>query len=157
MKRTPKSKTEAIALMQRFQKSRETGTEEKLQMEIVMSFSEKLPEKRGRLFATFQNPTKEQHGLWVSKGMVKGVADLIYIDEDFHIIGIEVKHPEMEHHRDTVKDQAIWLSENCYRGYFCTSVEMFWQIISGGEGIDPKKVLKFVEKNSTIKFKVLDL
>ena len=89
--------------------------------------------------------------------MVKGVADLIWIDDQYRIIGIEVKHPEMEHNRSTVIDQANWMINNCYRGYFCISVEMFWSILDGGHGIDPKKVLKYVEKMSTIRFKVLDL
>lgn len=157
MKRIPTSKTEAIKIELIKQQKRELGSEEMLQMEIVTKFSEKYPEKRGRLFATFQNPTPEQHGLWVSKGLVKGVSDLIWIDDLFRIVGIEVKHPEKEHDRKTVADQANWLINNCCRGYFCTSVEMFWNILSGGEGIDPKKVLKYMEKYSTIKFKNVDL
>lgn len=157
MKRTPTSRTEAIAFAQRKQQKREFGSEEKLQMEIVTQFANRFPEKRGRLFATFQNPTPEQHGLWVSKGMVKGVSDLIYIDSEHRIIGIEVKHPEMDHNRTTVIDQANWLINNCYRGYFCTSVDMFWEILNGQNGIDPKKVLKIMEKMSTIRFKNVDL
>ena len=157
MKRTPTSRAEAIKFAEQRQKKREIGSEERLQMEIVMQYANRFPEKRGRLFATFQNPTPEQHGLWVSKGLVKGVSDLIYIDSEHRIMGIEVKHPEMEHSRSTVVDQANWLINNCYRGYFCTSFDMFWNIVDGGEGIDPKKVIKFMEKYSTIKFKVLDL
>lgn len=157
MKRTPTSRTEAAIIAQKRLRSAEFGSEERLQMEIVRSFADKFSEKRGRLFATFQNPTPEQHGLWVSKGMVKGVADLIWIDNENRIVGIEVKHPEMEHHRSTLIDQANWLINNCYRGYFCTSVEMFWRILDGGDGIDPKKVLKYVDKSSTVKFKMLDL
>ena len=157
MKRTPTSKAEAIKIASMRQQKRELGSEEMLQMEIVTKFSEKYPEKRGRLFATFQNPTPEQHGIWISRGMIKGVSDLILIDEMFRIVGIEVKHPEKEHDRKTVIDQANWLINNCYRGYFCTSIEMFWNILSGGEGINPKKVLKYMEKYSTIKFKNVDL
>lgn len=157
MKRTPTSRTEASVIAQKRLRSAEFGSEERLQMEIVRQYAEKYPDKRGRLFATFQNPTPEQHGLWVSKGMVKGVSDLIWIDEQYRIVGIEVKHPEMEHNRKTVIDQANWLINNCYRGYFCTSLEMFWIILDGGDGINPKKVLKYVEKMSTIRFKVLDL
>lgn len=157
MRKTPKNKEEAVRLSLKKKDAKATGTEEKLQMDIVTSFAIKHPEKRGRLFATFQNPTLEQYGLWLSKGLVKGVADLIYIDDNFRIIGIEVKHPEKEHHKKTVVDQAKWLRDCCYRGYFCTSVDMFWDIINGGEGIDPRKVLKIVEKVSTIRFKTLCL
>jgi hypothetical protein len=157
MKKTPKSRTEAILMDTKKNTSRHLVSEEKLQMDMVTAFSDKFPEKRGRLFATFQNPTPEQHGLWLSKGMVKGVADLIYIDNNCHIVGIEVKDPEKRHHKKTVIDQANWLLNCCHCGYFCTSVEMFWEIINGGKGIDPKKVLKFVEKVSTIQFKRLSL
>ena len=157
MKRTPKTRAEAIAFTQNKAKKRDIGTEEILQMQMVTEFANRHPEKRGRLFATFQNPTPEQHGLWLSKGLVKGVSDLIYIDSEYRTIGIEVKDPEMEHHRSTVEDQANWLINNCYKGYFCTSVAMFWDIVNGGEGICPEKVLNFVEKASTIRFKVLDL
>lgn len=157
MRRIPKNKEEAVRFSQRKKDAKSAGTEEKLQMDIVTSFSIKHPGKRGRLFATFQNPTPEQYGLWLSKGLVKGVADLIYIDDNFRIIGIEVKHPEKEHHKKTVIDQAKWLQNCCYRGYFCTSVDMFWDIINDGEGIDPNKVLKIVEKVSTIRFKTLCL
>ena len=157
MRRSPRNRAEAIAMYKSKAKKRQLGTEEVLQMNMVTSFASKHPDKRGRLFATFQNPTPEQHGLWLSKGMVKGVSDLIYSDDSRRMIGIEVKHPEKEHHKKTVIDQANWLINNCYRGYFCTSVDMFWNIINGGEGIDPRKVLKFMEKMSTIRFKVLDL
>jgi len=157
MKRTPTNRAEAISLVKKKSKSRSLGSEEKLQMDIVTSFANRLPGKRGRLFATFQNPTLEQHGLWLSKGLVKGVADLIYIDDKYRIIGIEVKHPAKEHHKKTVIDQANWLQNCCHKGYFCTSVDMLWDIINGKEGISPMKVLKFVEKVSTIRFKVLDL
>jgi len=157
MRRTPKNRQEAIALREKKSKSRQIGSEERLQMDIVTSFASKYPNKRGRLFATFQNPTPEQHGLWLSKGMVKGVADLLYIDDHYRIIGIEVKHPEKDHHKKTVIDQAKWLQNCCYRGYFCTSVDMFWDIINDGDGIEPEKVLKFVEKASTIRFKMLSL
>lgn len=157
MKKTPTNRQEAITMNLKKTKSRQIGSEERLQMDMATSFSEKFPEKRGRLFATFQNPTPEQHGLWLSKGLVKGIADLIYIDDNYRIIGIEVKHPGKEHHKKTVIDQANWLINCCHRGYFCTSVYMFWDIINGGEGIDPRKVLKFMEKVSTIRFKVLDL
>lgn len=157
MRKTPINRQEAIAINQKKLTSKLLGSEEKLQMDIVTSFANQHPDKRGRLFATFQNPTREQHGLWLSKGLIKGVADLIYINDWYQIIGIEVKHPEKEHHKKTVVDQAKWLQDCCYRGYFCTSVDMFWDIINGNEGIDPEKVLKFMEKVSTIRFKVLDL
>jgi len=157
MKKIPENRAEAISMSAKKTDRRQLGSEEKLQMDIVTAFSAKFPEKRGRLFATFQNPTPEQHGLWLSKGMVKGVSDLIYTDEQRRQVGIEVKDPEKRHHKKTVIDQANWLINCCYRGYFCTSVDMFWTIINGGKGIDPKKVLKFMEKVSTIQFKRLSL
>jgi hypothetical protein len=158
MKRTPKNRQEAIAMSQKRAEAKDKGSEDLLQSEIFKSFTNKYPEQRGRLFSTFQNPHGlKQYGIWVARGLVEGVSDLLYIDDDHRIIGIEVKHTEKYHSSDTVKRQAEWIFNCAYRGGFCVSVDMFWQIINNqSNGIEPKKVLKYLENNSkkkSIQFK----
>ncbi len=152
MKRTPTTREEAIRLNEKLAASRLTGTEATLQSQCAKQFAERYPEKRGRLIATFQNPTPEQHGLWVAKGMVAGVSDMIYIDEQFRVVGIEMKQIGARHSKTSLDRQCHFLINCCYRGYFCTSVEMFWEIINGGVGIDPKKIKYLVENSSTYQF-----
>lgn len=131
MKRTPTSRTEALALIAKRQQSRLCPSEEHLQIECVKAFAEKYPEKRGRLFATFQNPSIEQYGLWIAKGFVPGVSDLIYINDDYKIIGIELKQKGKRHSMEHLRRQMEWMRSNCHRYGFITSLSEFWDIIEG--------------------------
>lgn len=153
MRRTPTTRSEAIALATRRAKSASLGTEESLQSNIVTAFASRYPALRGRLFATFQNPTPEQHGLWIALGLVPGVSDLLYIESDYHVVGIEVKQPGKVHKSAHLKRQAEWIINNCYRGGFCTSVEMFFDMIENGtNGIDPKIILEKISTKATFVF-----
>jgi len=150
MKKTPKTREEATLIASRRQKSIEVGTEDTLQASIKDAFEERYPEKIGRLFATFQNPTKEQYGQWITRGFVPGVSDMIFISDNFEIVPIEIKHPEKIHKRDHIIRQAKWIINNSRRGGFCTSIDMFFNIIEGrSNGIDPIRVLEHLEKYST--------
>lgn len=150
MKHTPTSRSEAISIAARRQKSIEVGTEDTLQASIVRAFNEKYPEQKGRLFATFQNPVVAQYGIWIARGMIEGVSDLLYTDDRRRLIAIEVKHVDKLHRRDHIVRQANWIINNAYSGGFCTSVDMFFNIIEGrSNGIDPKKLLSAMENNST--------
>jgi len=154
MKRTPTSRTETTLIASRRQKSIEVGTEDTLQASIVRAFNEKYPEQKGRLFATFQNPVVAQYGIWIARGMVEGVSDLLYTDDHRRLIAIEVKHLEKLHKRDHIVRQANWIINNCYSGGFCTSIDMFFNIIEGrSNGIDPRKLLENISKKQTIVFK----
>lgn len=154
MKKTPTNRSEAQSLLAKCQKNIELGSEERLQYEIVKSYRERYPDKHGRLFATFQNPVVQEYGIWIAKGMVEGVSDLLYTDDQRRLVAIEVKHPERPHKRDHVIRQANWIINNAYRGGFCTSVEMFWQMIEGqSNGIDPRLFLENISTHSTIVFK----
>lgn len=159
MKRIPISRAEATLIASNRKKSIEVGTEDTLQASIKYAFEERYPEKIGRLFATFQNPTKEQYGQWITRGFVPGVSDMIFIDDNFEIVPIEIKHPEKIHKRDHIIRQAKWMINNSRRGGFCTSIDMFFDIIEGrSNGIDPKHVLQHLEKYSkkgTVVFKDL--
>lgn len=156
MKKTPTSRTEAINIALKRQKSIIEGTEETLQASIFRSYRDKFPDRKYNLFATFSNPTVEQIGVWRTKGFTEGISDIIHIDDNKHIVGIEVKHELKVHSAVTVLRQCEFLS-SCHRGYFCTSVEMFWTIINGGDGICPTTVKSFLENKSTIRFKDLYL
>ena len=127
--------------------------EKKLQAKIVEEFSLAYPERRGRLFATFQETVNVIQGtIWVALGLVKNISDLIYIDDDKLIIGIEIKAPGTRHNSKHVIGQCHWLMNIPKRGYFCTSVEMFFKIIDGGEGILPQSVLDRTNGHKTVGF-----
>lgn len=159
MKKIPKNRQEAELIASRRQKSIEVGTEDTLQASIKDAFEAKYPEKIGRLFATFQNPVPAQVGLWIAKGLVPGVSDMIFIDDNFEIVPVEIKHVDKKHDVDHVIKQAKWIINNSRRGGFCTSIDMFFDIIEGrSNGIDPKRVLEHLEKYSkkgTVVFKDL--
>ena len=125
-------------------------SEHKLQSEIVIRFSQVFPERRGRLFATFQETDKGSH--LTSLGLVKGVSDLLYVTENGELIGIELKYPGKRHNAEHIKEQAYWLATIPKRGYFCTSMNMFFDIINGGEGIDPRLVLRNMGEAKTYVF-----
>lgn len=149
MKKTPKSREEATLIASRRQNSIEVGTEDTLQASIVRAFNEEYPEQKGRLFATFQNPLIQQYGIWIARGMVEGVSDLLYTDDQRRLVAIECKHPDKVHKRDHIIRQANWIINNCWRGGFCTSIDMFFNIIEGrSNGIDPRKLLSDMENNS---------
>lgn len=154
MKRTPTSRSEVISIATRRQKSIEVGTEDTLQASIVRAFNEKYPEQKGRLFATFQNPVVAQYGIWIARGMIEGVSDLLYTDSQKRLIAIEVKHVDKLHKRDHIIRQANWIINNAYSGGFCTSVDMFFNIIEGrSNGIDPRKLLENISTKNAIMFK----
>ena len=154
MKRTPTSRTEALALIAKRQHNKEIGSEDHLQVACVNAFANKYPEKRGRLFATFQNPTDvTQTNIWIAKGLVAGVSDLIYIDDEFRIIGIELKQVGKRHSSDHLRRQIQWMSNNCYRAAFVTSPEMCLDFIEcKSNGISCKFILDKLENNSIKSF-----
>ena len=154
MKNTPRNREEATLIASHRQKSIEVGTEDTLQASIVRAFNEKYPDQKGRLFATFQNPLVQQYGIWIARGMIEGVSDLLYTDDQRRLIGIEVKHIEKLHKRDHIIRQANWIINNCYSGGFCTSVDMFFNMIEGrSNGIDPRKLLENISTKQNVVFK----
>lgn len=129
--------------------------EARLQSQMVIQFSQRHPEQRGRLigyFATSESIIQTSQKL--SLGLVKGASDLFYITEAGEMVGIEVKSPGSSHNRQHLVSQAEWLLKVPRRGYFCDSVEMFWNIIEGGSGIDPEVVLEncLGKKSSTVRW-----
>jgi hypothetical protein len=152
MKRTPTSRSEAISIAAKRAKSIDEGTEDTLQASIKLAFEEKYPEQIGRLFATFQNPVQAQYGIWIARGMVEGVSDLLYTDDHRRLVAIEIKHPEKVHKREHIIRQANWIINSAWKGGFCTSIPMFFDMIEGrNNGIDPKHVIQHLERFSKIR------
>ncbi len=116
--------------------------EQKLQADCCVQFSQKYPEKRGYLFSYFANSNSAIQGAQkLSLGLVRGVSDLLYV-EDGELIGMELKVPNSSHSRSHLIEQSRWLLTVPKHGFFCDSIEIFWNIIEGGSGIDPEVVLE---------------
>lgn len=126
-------------------KTKGTAQEEhRLQGRIVIDHAARCPQRKDHLIATFQEVETPQEGARKKTlGLVAGVSDLLYFDHE--VTGIEVKHPFTNHKVDHVRRQANWLLSVPNRGFFCDSVEMFWEIIERRGGIDPRKVLSYLE------------
>lgn len=120
--------------------------EDILQGSFVLWFNNTFPDRRGDLFATFHETRSQIEGSQkLTKGLVPGVSDLILLDLGV-MTGIEVKYPGTKHKVDHLKRQANWLIDHPRRGYFCDNIEMFKNIVYGGDGMCPHKVLAFLNK-----------
>lgn len=120
--------------------------EARLQARMVIEFSQERPHDKGRLIGYFaETENKIEGATKLSLGLVKGCSDLLYIPEDNQkVVGIEVKAPGSRHKVLHLKEQCHWLLKVPYKGYFCDTIEMFWDIIEGGRGIDPDKVFDYL-------------
>jgi hypothetical protein len=124
--------------------------EAQLQAKMVIEFSQKRPEERGRLFGYFAETSSPVQGAqMLSLGLIRGVSDLIYIDDYKRIVGIEVKAKGSSHSVKHLKEQAEWLINCCHRGCFCDSLDMFWDIINGCIGYHPEFILKRLDNIKT--------
>jgi len=116
-------------------------TESQLQSECVIQFSQAHPELKGNLIGYFANADNKIKGaINNSLGLVKNCSDLLYI-KNGELIGLELKIPNSRHDRIHLCGQSLWLLKTPKIGWFVDSLEMFWQIINGGSGIDPQIVL----------------
>jgi len=119
--------------------------EQKLQSECVRWFSFDYPDRRGHLFATFQETLNAAQGSFrLSLGLVKGVSDLLFIDGG-KLFGIEMKVEGTQHNILHVLEQAYFISHVASGGGFCTSLDMFKVFIrSGGKQglISPEIVIE---------------
>ena len=135
--------------------------EHQLQAKCVDAFRKKLAsqgriQEIHRLFGYFaETENAIQGAVMLSLGLAKGESDLFYIDDDKRIWGIEMKEPDSSHDVIHLKQQATWLKNIPYRGYFCDSIEMFWNIINGGVGIHPDIIMENLKdvKTKTISWK----
>jgi len=134
-----------------------SNPEHKLQAECVKQFGQKYPEKRGALIAYFAETESGRDGaLKVALGLVADISDLLYFPNR-EMWGIELKFPGTRHNTQHLRDQASWLLSFPKIGFFCDSVEMFWQIIETGKGgISPVRILENLKdvKTSSVSWEV---
>jgi hypothetical protein len=85
-------------------------TEQQLQHELIMWFSQQWPNAHGLLFEVNNDTYTRNHAMTRrSIGMVPGVSDLILIDPNFgHIVGIELKAPGSRHEKTHIQNQIKW-------------------------------------------------
>ncbi|MBT3209131.1 MAG: hypothetical protein HN704_14730 [Bacteroidetes bacterium] len=109
--------------------------ETQLQHQIVMEFSQKYPEKYRQLIAINNEAANDKHAQKLKAfGVVPGVSDLMTFLPGKQVISIEVKIPGSIHKAIKIINQLNWIifmESIGFEGYFCTSVEMFWQIYEG--------------------------
>lgn len=129
-------------------------SEGQLQAACVQYIKNYHPHLRRNLFATFQETdNKLQGGLRLSLGLTRGVSDILFCDSEKRLWGLELKLPTTPHSVNHLQEQAEWLINVPCKGYFCDNFEMFCGIVLRGEaGIDPKKVLAYLE---TVKTKTI--
>lgn len=121
--------------------------EHALQAAIVVWYWNTYPERRGTLWANFAEQNKIQASIKKPLGLVRALPDLMTV-QDGKLIGIELKLPGTKHERNHLIEQATWLIERPYKGYFCDSLDMAKGILEGtGEGIDPRKVLRYIQSS----------
>jgi len=85
-------------------------TEQKLQHNLIMKFSQKHPEQRGLLFEVNNDTVNMKHAVKRrSMGMIAGVSDLVYVIPKCAIIaGIELKAEGSTHKTTHIKNQIEW-------------------------------------------------
>ncbi len=117
------------------------SNEDQLQASCVIWFSQTYPELRGAVWANFSEQNKQQAMFKLSMGLIRGLPDMMFSNKHGEIIGIEMKFPGTRHDRKHIIEQAEWMMRYLRIGWFCDSLEMFQDIIHGGVGIDPLRVL----------------
>ena len=111
-------------------------SEARLQSEMVLEFSQNMPEERGLLWSTRNNTFSARDGMTQrGMGMIAGVSDLIYFKHG-QLICIEVKHPDKSHNKDHIRQQLDWglkIEEQGGLYYIVNSVDAFWAVINWDE------------------------
>lgn len=83
-------------------------SEEKLQSDIAVAFSQRYPNKRGQLFhVSNERNNKIQAYRAKAIGIVAGVADFVFFSEDFNV-ATELKVPGSRHKVEHIKTQMWW-------------------------------------------------
>lgn len=83
-------------------------SEEKLQSDIAVAFSQRYPNKRGQLFhVSNERNNKIQAYRAKAIGIVAGVADFVFFSENFNV-ATELKVPGSRHEVEHIKTQMWW-------------------------------------------------
>lgn len=128
------------------------NTEQKLQADIIIWFSQAYPDRRGYLWGNFATQDMLSANFKKSLGLVASLSDMMYVTQGTkrEFWGIELKTPGSRHSVSHVISQAKWLLSVPNRGFFCDSFEMFKDIVeNNGQGIDPAIVLKNCQELKT--------
>lgn len=120
-------------------------SEERLQMDIVVKFSQLYPNKRGQLFhVSNERNNKIQAFKARAIGIVNGVSDLIFYEQhrDGNMISkaIELKAPGTYHKREHIQQQIEWAKQwrnNNGEWMLCRSVEQAIAFIDGELDFEP--------------------
>lgn len=133
-------------------------SEERLQSDIVVRFSQLYPNKRGQLFHV---PNERNHKVQAFKaraiGIVKGVADMIYFEKNY-LIATELKVPGSRHKREQIEAQLKWAEIWEKQGgiwRMCKTVEEAISCYEGNpSGLTIQEVKEILKnhKTKTIKF-----
>lgn len=142
-------------------------SEEALQSDIVRTFSELYPEKRGQLFHV---PNQRNHKLQAFKaksiGIHSGVADLLFMQPngiaELELSAIELKLPNSRHKVEHIEQQLEWAKTLQRCGGFwrlCTTLEQAMAFIecdtSKDSGLligDVEALIRANKEKKTIKF-----
>lgn len=87
----------------------ELRSEAQLQQQCVLWWKNTYPEKGRRLFAVINEGQAVTLKLGV--GMTPGVCDLLYVDDDGYLWGIELKFEGAGHKTDHLRKQARWMMD----------------------------------------------
>lgn len=110
--------------------------EKQIQHKCVLWFSQQFPERRGDVFATFQETVNAIQGSnMLSLGLLPGVSDLITLNLQKRMVPIEMKAPDTNHETMHVLEQCKFIY-NSGLGWFCISLDSFKEIMlsDGYEG-----------------------
>lgn len=119
----------------------EPRSEAQLQQRCVLWWKNDYPEKGKRLFAVINEGRDVAVKLGV--GMTPGVCDLLYVDDDGVLWGIELKFEGAGHSVDHLKKQARWMMEVLPgRARFIDNFEDFQSFMLRREGGTKPEVVK---------------
>lgn len=92
-------------------------SEDKMQHELIMWFSQKYPEHHGDLFMVQNTSYSVKHGVKLrSMGLIKSVSDLLYWGE--LKAALELKAIDSKHDKEHVINQLNWGKKRIEKGDF---------------------------------------
>lgn len=123
---------------------KEPRSEAQLQQQCVLWWKNTYPEKSRRLFAVINEGQSVTLKLGV--GMTPGVCDLLYVDDDGYLWGIELKFEGAGHKTDHLRKQARWMMDVLPgRAVFIDNFEDFQSFMLRREGgTRPEVVMRYL-------------